>query len=103
NLAVDGGATSVDWNSFTATTHPAGYDAITIVPDLTGNPDDIFNGGVKQDDNCPGTKDGSLGGGNGKFDMERLYLTHHKVDATHDYLFLAWERVPSSATASAHI
>jgi hypothetical protein len=101
-----GCAGTVDWNSFASGT-PSGYDALTTVPDNIGNPDDIYAGGTKQDDDCPTVNpSGSLGGGNGKFDMERIYLTHHKAtvgSVTHDILYLAWERVPSSATASAHI
>jgi hypothetical protein len=74
-----------------------------VVDDRTGNPDDIFSGGVKQDKNCPATGEGSLGGGNSKFDLDRLYLTAGESGGD-DYLFLAWVRVPqSSTTASAHI
>src|SRR5439155_25286070 len=87
---------TTDWNDFASGT-PSGFNALTTVPDNIGNPDDIYSGGTKQDADCPGVNpSGSLGGGNGKFDLERIYLTHTKI--THDFLFLAWERVPSSAT-----
>src|SRR5438094_111309 len=99
-------ATQTDWNSFASAVginqSVTGFDDITRKIDRTGNPDDIYGGGVKQDVNCPATKEGSLGGGNSKFDMSSIYLTHAKV-GTDDYLYLAWERVPGSATASAHI
>jgi len=95
--------TDTDWNDFETST-PTGFTAITDIPDAIGNPDDIFNGGVKQDAQCPGTKIGSLGGGGSKFDVERLYLTHTEDTEGDDYLFLAWVRVPqNSTTASSHI
>ena len=108
NLANNG---VTDWNDFTSST-PTGYDTLTDIEDNTGNPDNIFAGGTKENDNCPSVNtSGSLGGGNAKFDMTRVYLTHHKATvtltgggtATHDFLYLAWERVPSSPTSSAHI
>jgi len=111
---VDGApaAAGPDWNDFTfvpaTATVPAhwtltGFEDLTRIDDQTGNPDDIYNGGVKQDVNCPATKSGSLGGGGGKFDVSRIYLTHTEVGGE-DYLFLAWVRVPqSSTTASSHI
>jgi hypothetical protein len=92
-----------DWNDFKGGA-PSGFDTLTTADDAVGNPDDIFNGGVKQDKACPGTKSGSLGGGDSKFDVLRLYLTHKKKTGGDDYLFLAWERVPqNSTTASSHI
>jgi hypothetical protein len=101
NLAHD---TVTDWNDFAATGSVTNFDDLTTIPDAVGNPDDIFNGGVKQDKVCPGTKQGSLGGGDSKFDVLRLYLTHTKAADSNDYLFLAWERVPqNSTTASSHI
>ena len=100
NLAHD---SNPDWNDFAATGSLSGFDDLTNVPDNRGNPDDIFNGGVKQDKACPGTKNGSLGGGDSKFDLARLYLTHTKVSDI-DYLFLAWVRQPqNSTTASSHV
>ena len=103
NLTHD---TTTDWNDFTGAT-PTGFNALTDVEDHTGQHDNIFGGGTKENDNCPSVNaDGSLGGGSTKFDMKRIYLTHHQAtvgQATHDFLYLAWERVPSSATASAHV
>jgi hypothetical protein len=98
------GATSVATSSNPAPdTVVSGFDKLTWVQDRFGNPDDIFGGGVKQDQNCPATKEGSLGGGESKFDLNRLYLTHAE-EGGDDYLFLAWVRQPgSSDTASAHI
>ena len=118
NLANNG---STDWNNFSAywhkivtetgvesnsptTTAVAGFSRLTWVEDRVGNPDDIFGGGVKQDDNCPSTKNGSLGAGGGKFDLERIYAVPTSNATGDQYLFIAWERVPqSSTTASAHI
>jgi hypothetical protein len=95
--------TVADWNDFATDGTLAGFKNLTDVEDNTGNPDDIYSGGVKQDQNCPPINPtGSLGGGNGKFDLERIYLTGNKVGTT-NFLYLAWERVPSSATASAHV
>jgi hypothetical protein len=100
--------TATDWNDFEPLTNgtpvtPSGFDPLTNVPDRRGNPDDIFNGGVKQDKVCPGTKEGSLGGGDSKFDVARIYLTHTVVGGD-DFLYLAWVRQPqNSTTASSHI
>jgi hypothetical protein len=97
---------STDWNDFDNAGTPAipsGFAALTTVPDRRGNPDDIFNGGVKQDKACPAVKTGSLGGGDSKFDVSRLYLTQTEVGGD-EYLYLAWVRVPqNSTTASSHI
>lgn len=92
----------VDWNSFTNTSlrEPWNFTSFT---DATGNPDDIYNGGIKQDDDCPGVKSGSLGGGNSKFDVSRIYLAQKNIDGD-EFLFLSWIRVPqNSTTASSHI
>ena len=98
------GASSITTSSNTPPdTVVSGFDKLTWVQDRFGNPDDIYGGGVKQDDNCAPTKEGSLGGDAGKFDINRLYLTHAEAGGD-DYLFLAWVRQPgSSDTASAHI
>jgi len=96
-----GNTTKIDTTVSPATT--TGTGDLTWVQDRTGNPDDIFGGGVKQDKNCPATTTGSLGGGNSKFDLDRLYLTHLN-DGDEDFLFVSWVRVPqNSTTASAHI
>jgi len=93
-----------DWNDFAGDGTLTDFEDLTNIVDRTGNPDDIYNGGIKQDVNCPATKNGSLGGGGGKFDVSRIYLTHTEVAGGDDYLFLAWVRVPqSSTTASSHI
>jgi hypothetical protein len=108
NLAVDHlnpgslDPVPVDWNSFTnaGTATAWNFEDFT---DATGNPDDIYNGGIKQDDDCPGVKSGSLGGGNSKFDVSRIYLANRNIDGD-EYLFLSWIRVPqNSTTASSHI
>jgi hypothetical protein len=98
------GATNITTSSNAAPdTVVSGFDKLTWVQDRSGNPDDIYGGGVKQDQNCPATKEGSLGGGESKFDIDRLYLTHTQQGGD-DYLFLAWVRVPqNSTTASSHI
>ena len=108
NLVVDHSpaGTAVDWNSFATATVADDWNFLGIT-DATGNPDSIFNGGVKQDHDCPGTKSGSLGGGDNKFDLQRIYLANKTIDVAgspHEFLFLAWRRVDGSApTASAHI
>ena len=57
--------TLTDWNDFASATgvnqSVTGFDDITRKIDRTGNPDDIYGGGVKQDVNCPATKEGRLG------------------------------------------
>lgn len=104
NLAVDHSPAdgAVDWNSFTDSTVAEDF-GFAQFSDRTGNPDDIFNGGTKQDDECPGVKDGSLGGGGGKFDLSRTYLAHKNISGD-EFLFLSWIRVPqNSTTASSHV
>lgn len=113
DLAVDVGHDAIDWNSFVT---PAGATTeeqetfaelrddwnLARFPDAIGNPDDIFAGGVKQDDVCPSTKIGSNGGGNSKFDVSDVYLANKQIGGD-EFLFIAWVRVPSSPTASSHI
>lgn len=102
NLAHDD---SVDWNDFwsgSAITATGTSWSFQKFGDRTGNPDDIFNGGVKQDRNCPTVKDGSLGSGSGKIDLSRIYLAHQKVSGS-DFLFVAWGRVDGSDAASSHV
>lgn len=92
---------SVDWNSFTTAATATAW-SFQQFGDNVGNPDDIFSGGTKQDQNCPGTKTGSLGGGSGKIDLSRIYLAHQKISGS-DFLFVAWGRVDGSDAASSHV
>jgi hypothetical protein len=114
DLVVQHPVEAVDWNAFAFGSHQPDspeYEAIEDLrdewnfarfEDATGNPDNIFSGGVKQDDACPGTRTGSMGGGSGKFDLSDIYLSTNTIDGE-EFLFLAWVRVPSSPTASSHI
>lgn len=117
NLDNDHASASVDWNSFTNNSTATAWRFTQVPPgdgageESTGNPDDIYNGGVKQDRNCPATKEGSLGSGSGKIDLTRIYLAHQKLPTPdtsdgateHDYLFIAWGRVDGSDAASSHV
>ena len=98
NLAVE---STVDWNSFTSATVANDWN-FHRTTDAVGNPDNIYSGGVKQDQDCPSTKSGSLGSGSGKIDLTRIYLATQRVN-DEDFLFVAWGRVDGSDAASSHV
>ena len=99
NLAVDGGASCQDWNSFSPTwggsapfqSGTATLGGLTFVgatDAVNSTSDTIYAGGVKQDTECPGTVTGKA---NDKADLARIYVAGETVGG-HTYLFLAWER-----------
>jgi Prealbumin-like fold domain/Domain of unknown function (DUF5979) len=56
----------------------------------TGQHDDSFGNGTKEDTPVPSVVDGSIP--NNKSDLTRFYIANQKV-GTDDFLYLAWERV----------
>lgn len=98
NLAPDG---NEDWNSFTSMTTASDWNFARF-PDAIAKDDDQYDGGTKQDKDCPGTHVGSMGGGSTKFDLEEIRLGHKNVGGD-EILVMSWIRVPSSPSASSHI
>lgn len=101
-----------DWNSFAPTTWEGaapnrtshktanGWDFVGIEDAQATTSDSAFRGGVKQDDNCPATKDGKAPN---KDDLKRIYISSSTVNGD-VILNLAWVRIPQNSTsASAHI
>jgi hypothetical protein len=82
NLVVDGGASALDWAN--APNRQAALDK------PTGQQDDSFGNGTKEDTAVPTVVDGSIP--NNKSDLTRFYVANDKV-AGKDFLYLAWERV----------
>src|SRR3954447_3798352 len=101
NLAIDT-AGCMDWNGFT----PTWSGAPATAPPQTGSGsnngftfagatdrfnskiDNIYAGGVKQEDECPAT---ATSGVNDKADLSAIYVSGERV-GDQVYLFLAWER-----------
>jgi hypothetical protein len=92
NLVLDDPAPSVDWGSLA---HPNGPE-LRATDLATGQNDDSYKGGVKEDTSCPGETTGSIP--NNKSDL----LTFHVYEEEGDpgFLNLAWSRVsdPSGTT-----
>ena len=88
NLITEG-ATDKDWSN--APNRQVGID----LP--TGQQDDSFGNGTKEDTAVPSVIDGSIP--NNKSDLTRFYVANEKVSGK-DFLYLAWERVqePSGTT-----
>jgi hypothetical protein len=81
NLVVNE-VTESDWES---------VDGLSFGDDKpTGQTDDSFGNGTKEDDDVPSVIDGSIP--NNKSDLTRFYVASENVD-DHDFLYLAWERV----------
>jgi len=93
NLKNDDGAPFVDWADLA--THPDGPE-LRATDAATGQNDDSYKGGVKEDTQCPGETTGSIP--NNKSDL----LTFHVYEEPGDpgFLNLAWSRVsdPSGTT-----
>jgi Prealbumin-like fold domain len=88
NLVVDGIA-ETDW---------ANAPNLAFGDDKpTGQTDDSFGNGTKEDTPVPSVIDGSIP--NNKSDLTRFYVASENV-GDHDFLYLAWERVqdPSGTT-----
>jgi hypothetical protein len=80
NLVVDGNET--DW---------ANQSNLKFGEDkTTGQTDDSFGNGTKEDDDLPSVIDGSIP--NNKSDLTRFYVASENA-GDHDFLYLAWERV----------
>ncbi len=94
NLAVDT-IGNKDWANIgiSCTSTPK----LGCVLDGTGNSDDSFGQGTKEDTPVPIIVTGSIP--KNKSDLTRFYVAHEKVSGT-DFLYLAWERVqaPSGQT-----
>ncbi|MFL5732398.1 MAG: collagen binding domain-containing protein [Chloroflexia bacterium] len=89
NLVVNGGAGAQDW---------ANAPNLRVGIDLpTGQQDDSFGQGTKEDTEVPSVVDGSIP--NNKSDLTRFYVANERV-GTKEFLYLAWERVqePSGTT-----
>jgi hypothetical protein len=87
NLVVDG--TETDW---------ANAPSLKFGDDKpTGQSDDSFGTGTKEDTPVPSVVDGSIP--NNKSDLSRFYVANENV-SDHDFLYLGWERVqdPSGTT-----
>ena len=89
NLVVDGGGSATDWA--TAPNRQIALDK------PTGQQDDSFGNGTKEDTAVPTVVDGSIP--NNKSDLTRFYVANEKA-SNKDFLYLAWERVqePSGTT-----
>lgn len=111
NLVVDGGTGSLDWANaaiqaaVVCEDNPATQSVEKVVgcglDKPTGQTDDSFGNGTKEDSAVPSVTDGSIP--NNKSDLTRFYATSNKANiggATKDMLYLAWERVqdPSGTT-----
>ena len=111
NLADDGAG--IDWNSFapvtwtgTAPFRQADKDALGwefkgLEDAQSDGGDSVFDGGVKQDDNCAG--EGAGPKPPNKDDLKRAYVASGVVGGK-TYVALAWERIPQNTTSSsAHV
>src|SRR4051794_18248439 len=98
NLAIDT-AGCMDWNGFTPTwtgtapfqTGSGSTDGFTFAgatDAFNSKIDNIYAGGVKQEDECPATVTSSV---NDKADLSAIYVSGERV-GDQVYLFLAWER-----------
>src|SRR5262245_28249058 len=89
NLIVNGGAGAQDW---------ANAPGLSVGIDRpTGQQDDSFGQGTKEDTAVPSVVDGSIP--NNKSDLTRMYVANERVNGK-EFLYLAWERVqdPSGTT-----
>ena len=89
NLVVNGGTGAQDW---------ANAPALRVGIDRpTGQQDDSFGQGTKEDTEVPSVVDGSIP--NNKSDLTRFYVANQRVGPK-QFLYLAWERVqdPSGTT-----
>ena len=104
NLAVDTTG-CMDWNGFAPVTwagtapyqkasKTSGAFLFAGATDAVGSNDTIYDGGAKQNDNCPGTGTGSV---NNKDDLSRFYVAGEVVNG-HSYLFLSLVRAPLNNT-----
>lgn len=82
NLVVDGGTAAKDW------ANAPGLRTAFDKP--TGQQDDSFGQGTKEDTAVPTVVDGSIP--NNKSDLTRFYVANEHVNGK-DFLYLAWERV----------
>jgi hypothetical protein len=95
NLKLDDAAPSVDWGSLT---HPNGPER-RATDAATGQNDDSYSGGVKEDTSCPGETTGSIP--NNKSDLLTFHTYQEPGSGGHPgYFHLAWSRVtdPSGTT-----
>ena len=105
NLAIDTTG-CMDWNGFAPVTWTgtAPYQKTSktlgalsfagATDAVASSTDTNYNGGAKQNDNCPGTGTGSV---NNKDDLARFYVAGEIVNG-HSYLFLAMVRAPQNNT-----
>ena len=91
NLKVDDPSPSIDW---------AGVSEIRATDQPTGNTDDSYQGGVKEDTACPGEVTGSIP--NNKSDLRTFHAYEEAGGPSNPagYLNLGWSRVndPSGTT-----
>lgn len=95
NLKLDDPPPSVDWASLA---HPNGPE-LRATDLATGQDDDSYKGGVKEDTACPGETTGSIP--NNKSDLLTFHVYEEPGTGTHPgFLDLAWSRVsdPSGTT-----
>jgi hypothetical protein len=95
NLKLDDAAPSVDWGSLA---HPNGPE-LRATDLATGQNDDSYKGGVKEDTECPDETTGSIP--NNKSDLLTFHVYEEPGVGTHPgFLNLAWSRVsdPSGTT-----
>jgi hypothetical protein len=95
NLKLDDPAPSVDWGSLA---HPNGPE-LRATDLATGQNDDSYKGGVKEDTECPDETTGSIP--NNKSDLLTFHVYEEPGVGTHPgFLNLAWSRVsdPSGTT-----
>jgi hypothetical protein len=95
NLKLDDGAPFVDWGTLA---HPDGPE-LRATDLATGQNDDSYRGGVKEDTTCPGETTGSIP--NNKSDLLTFHVNEEAGTGSHPgFLNLAWSRVsdPSGTT-----
>ena len=95
NLKLDDPSPSVDWGSLA---HPTGPE-LRSTDTPTGQDDDSYKGGVKEDTECPGEVTGSIP--NNKSDLLTFHVYEEAGVGTHPgFLNIAWSRVsdPSGTT-----
>jgi hypothetical protein len=96
NLKNDDGAPFVDWADLA---HPNGPE-LRATDAATGQNDDSYKGGVKEDTECPGEVTGSIPNNKSDLLTFHLYEEPGNTDNPQGYLNLAWSRVsdPSGTT-----
>ena len=95
NLKLDHSAPAADWGSLA---HPNGPE-IRAIDVATGQSDDSYSGGTKEDTACPNETTGSIP--NNKSDLLTFHVYEEPGSGTHPgFLNLAWSRVsdPSGTT-----